>query len=205
MEENTADVESKTTKTTARKPAAKKPATRKAATKKPTARKSAAAKKTAATRKPRATKAAAEAVAEAASKTAEQGAPQPDAGAESQASYSDYSAGDDSGTNGHSHDDTFGFDKDRIKEELKNKDWGAYAIRGVLMVLFGFFAWLAISVNFALAGVQFVVMVLTGSPNETIRRIILALGRYITDVMLFLSFETDERPFPLGKDLPDAD
>lgn len=94
---------------------------------------------------------------------------------------------------------------ERLKQELKDKDWGAVVVRGVFMLMFGFLAWIAISASFVLAGMQFIILILTGGPNELIRQIIMLLGRYIVDVMQYLSFESDERPFPLGKDLPDMD
>ncbi|NVJ71208.1 MAG: DUF4389 domain-containing protein [Alphaproteobacteria bacterium] len=97
------------------------------------------------------------------------------------------------------------FSAEQLKQEFKEKDWAGYAIRGALMVLFGFLAWFATLANFVLAGVQFVILILTGRPNELIRRIIMVLGRYIVDVMQYLSFESDEPPFPLGKDFPEMD
>ncbi|NVJ99621.1 MAG: DUF4389 domain-containing protein [Alphaproteobacteria bacterium] len=101
--------------------------------------------------------------------------------------------------------DSSSFDADKFSRELKDKDWAAYALRGAFMLLFGFLAWIAISFNFVLAGLQFIMLVLTGEPNEFLRKTIMVLGRYIVDVMQYLSFESDDRPFPLGKDLPDSE
>lgn len=200
-------------KAPAKKPVAKKAApkkttaTRAAATRKPAARKAsakpAAAAKTAAkkpaVKKPAAAKPEPAEKRETASKPAE--GPSSTGPSEANEQQSTHQANQDTG----SGDTTYAFDADDIRRELKDKDWAAVALRGAFMLLFGFLAWIAISVSFLLAGLQFIMLVLTGGPNEFLRKVIMVLGRYIVDVMQFLSFESDERPFPLGKDLPNTD
>lgn len=183
-----------TTAKTSAKTAAKKPATRKTAAKKP-----ATPRKTT-TRKP-SSAAAAKSETSAAEEIKVDAAPSPEA--------ADTPQGTDAGPNNFSQGDAGqsgnAFDADEFRREFKQKDWAAYALRGAFMILFGFLAWVAISVNFLLSGLQFIMLILTGGPNEFIRKTIMVLGRYIVDVMQYLSFESDDRPFPLGKDLPNAD
>ncbi|TNE62042.1 MAG: DUF4389 domain-containing protein [Alphaproteobacteria bacterium] len=93
-------------------------------------------------------------------------------------------------------------DAQAILSDLKEKDWAGYLVRGLFMLLFGFLAWVAVMFSFVLAAVQFVVLVIAGSPNGQITRAIVTLGNYIAEVMAYLSFKSDDRPFPLGKPLP---
>lgn len=190
-------------KTTATKAAAtKKPAARKASAKPAAAAKTAAKKpavKKPAVKKPAAAKPEPAEKRESASKPAE--GPSSTGPSEANEQQSTHQANQDTG----SGDTTYTFDADDIRREFKEKDWAAVALRGAFMLLFGFLAWIAISVNFLLAGLQFIMLVLTGGPNEFLRKVIMVLGRYIVDVMQFLSFESDQRPFPLGKDLPNTD
>lgn len=210
--------EKETRKPAAKKAPAKKPVAKKAAAKKTTATKAAATRKPAARKasakpaaaaKTAARKPAAKKAAAAKPEPAEQGktgsrpaeAPSGAGPSEASGQKSTHQANQDTG----SGDTTYTFDADDIRRELKDKDWGAVALRGAFMLLFGFLAWIAISVSFLLSGLQFIMLVLTGGPNEFLRKVIMVLGRYIVDVMQFLSFESDERPFPLGKDLPNTD
>jgi hypothetical protein len=85
------------------------------------------------------------------------------------------------------------------------RDWLGYAVRGAFMLFFGALAWLASMFAFTLAGLQFVLLLLTGKPNDFLVTVIDVLGRYIAEIMRYLSFKSDERPFPLGKDLPKAE
>lgn len=73
------------------------------------------------------------------------------------------------------------------------------------MLLFGFLGWLAMSTGFTLAALQFLLLLITGKHNETIQSIVVLLGRYVGEVMDYLSFKTDTLPFPLGSDLPSGD
>jgi len=168
--------------TTAKKPAAK--TTRKTTTAKKAAPKKAAAKP----------KAAAAKAAEAPSKAA----PPPETEApKAEAPKPENESAKNAGS-GH----TISEDAQEFISELKEKDWGTYLVRGIFMLVFGFLSWLAISFCFLLAGIQFIILVLTGGPNDVVTKAIMTAGNYIADVMAYLSFKSDERPFPLGKPLP---
>lgn len=183
----------------AKTPAAKKPATRKtaaskASTSKTTSSKSTTTRKPAAAKKP-STKTPKPQVAseQDAPKTAAESVQAEDATASENASRGSESAQDSA------------VDKDKIMAELKDKDWLEVVFRGLFMVLFGFVASGVLTVTFGLSIIQFIVMILLGEPNALITRFVRGCAKYIEDVLDFLSFRTDDRPFPLGKDLPDGD
>ncbi len=96
-----------------------------------------------------------------------------------------------------------GFDSEKLIAELKEKDWGTIVIRGLFMIFFGFLANLALMATFLLALVQFVMMVGSGKPNKMITSIISRLGKYIGQTLSFLSFKTEDKPFPIDLDLPE--
>ena len=73
------------------------------------------------------------------------------------------------------------------------------------MVLFGFLANIALMVTFTLAVVQFFVMVGTGKPNQMVTSFITRLATYIGQSLNFLSFKTEDRPFPVELELPSDD
>ena len=183
----------------AKKPAAKKPAAAKAAAKSKTAAKAPAkkvvAKKPAAkkaavkktpVKKNVAPKAAAETTAPVEDVTVEaapQPAPKPEAESTEESTHA-------------------GFDSEKLITELKEKDWGTIATRAFFMVFFGFLANLALGVTFVLALLQFVLMVGTGKPNHTVTSIISRLATYIGQALDFLSFKSEDKPFPMDLDLP---
>ncbi|WP_420913275.1 DUF4389 domain-containing protein [Kordiimonas lacus] len=88
---------------------------------------------------------------------------------------------------------------------MKEKDWSTHLTRLAFVVLFSIFGYFSLIALIVLAVIQLVLTVLNDRPNETIKSAMTILGRYISDVMDYLSFQTDERPFPLGKDMPSDD
>ncbi len=188
--ENQAESQTPNKKETgAEKTAAKKTAAKRTTTAKKSASSSkAAGTKTATQRKSTAKSAAAAAPKAATKKTAKPKTTKPSAPKEADNKASEQA-------------DTIQNDGD-VLQDLKDKDWASYLARGIFMLVFGFLAWLTISLSFLLAGMQFIVLILTGGPNETITRAIMTAGNYIADVMAYLSFKSDDRPFPLGKNLP---
>jgi len=164
-----------------KKPAAKKAAASKAPTKKAPAKKSVAKKKPT----PKAATAAATA------KTVKEAAPE-----------APKAAGDQTQEKQHSSFGEAHFNSDKLIAELKEKDWGTIATRAFFMVFFGFLANLALMATFLLALMQFVLMVGTGKPNSSVTSIISRLATYIGQALNFLSFKTEDRPFPMDLDLP---
>ena len=98
-----------------------------------------------------------------------------------------------------------GFDAEQFKQAMKEKDWSTHLTRLAFVVLFSIFGYFSLIALIVLAVIQLVLTVLNDRPNETIKSAMTILGRYISDVMDYLSFQTDERPFPLGKDMPSDD
>jgi len=171
-------------KTTARKPAAAKAATAKRT----------APKKAPATPKPAVAKTAEKTAAAAAkvSETAQKTAPE----AETSANHAHSKAANDG------PEATAAFNKDKLIEELKEKDWATIVIRGIFMLVFGMLCQIALSFTFFLAVIQFIVMVGTGKPNHTITGAIAIAGKYMGQVLNFLSFKTEDKPFPFDLDFP---
>ena len=97
------------------------------------------------------------------------------------------------------------FDKDTVIKELKEKDWGTVVLRGVFMLIFGILCQLALYVVFVLAVVQFLIMIGTGKPNPSITAAIATAASYMRQTMDYLSFKTEEKPFPFDKEFPTED
>lgn len=101
--------------------------------------------------------------------------------------------------------DTHEHKASKMVEDLKGRDWPKIIQRALLMVFFGFLAWITISVAFFLATAQVVISIFVGEPNKDLTRLIKQGSSYIGDVLDYMSFATDECPFPFGKNLPEAD
>ena len=182
--------------------AVKKPATAKAPAKSKTAAKAPAKKAVA--KKPAAKKAAVK-------KTPVKKQPAPKAAAETTAPVEDVTveaapkAAPKSATESTEESSHAGFDGEKLIAELKEKDWGTIVTRAFFMVFFGFLANLALGVTFVLALLQFVLMVGTGKPNHSVTSVIGRFATYIGQALDFLSFKTEEKPFPMDLDLPKGD
>lgn len=97
------------------------------------------------------------------------------------------------------------YNASRMVEDLKGRDWGQIIQRALFMFFFGVLAWITLSVAFFLAAAQVVFMIFAGEANSALTRLIKQGGNYIRDVLDYLSFASDECPFPFGRNLPDAD
>ena len=77
----------------------------------------------------------------------------------------------------------------------KNKDaW----IRGLFMVLFVFFYHIAIMLVGAVAIIQFLSVLATGRNNPRLTVFGAALGRYFQQLVRFLTYNTETKPFPFS-------
>lgn len=76
-------------------------------------------------------------------------------------------------------------------------------LRALLMLLMAVAFQLAATVLCALAVLQFV-LALISAPNERLRHFGRGLGRYLGQIASFVSFATEETPFPF-KDWPGND
>ncbi|WP_155859965.1 DUF4389 domain-containing protein [Kordiimonas gwangyangensis] len=115
--------------------------------------------------------------------------------------HSDYE--DTYSENTQSDDDRYS--ADNLKAEFVSKDWASVGTRAAFTLFYIFASWIALLFGAGLTVIQFLIFLVSGEPNEVIRRGILAIGRYVGDVAAYFSFATDERPFPFGKDLPEGE
>lgn len=99
-----------------------------------------------------------------------------------------------SGGTGSSGQDASGLSSDNGSEFGGNL-W----IRALFMLGYGILAWFVFSVVLFLAVVQFIVGLVNKSLNDDLRGIVRQLVMYLTDLLAYISFLKDEKPFPLGK------
>ena len=59
-------------------------------------------------------------------------------------------------------------------------------------------AWLALWLTLILGAVQFVVVALNGRANLELKDFSLRLVQYLSELLAFVTFVRDERPFPIG-------
>jgi hypothetical protein len=63
---------------------------------------------------------------------------------------------------------------------------------------FAFLAWVVLWILFVLALVQFVVLAINGQVNEELKNISASLVQYLWELLAFVVFVRDERPFPFS-------
>ena len=82
-----------------------------------------------------------------------------------------------------------------IKENVKNTDvW----LRGLFIVIFGAILYFAFILVWLLVVFQFVSKLLTGGVNLQLAGFSTGLVRYISQVLGYITFQADERPFPFS-------
>jgi len=82
---------------------------------------------------------------------------------------------------------------EEIKEKLSNTStW----LRGLYLLLFIFILEITKLVTAALALFQFFNTLFTGASNERLSQFGQTLSRYMAQTVLFLSYSTEEKPFP---------
>ncbi len=85
---------------------------------------------------------------------------------------------------------------EEIKQRLQKKEiWqrGFYVI--LFMCIYGFSNFLIVSIFFF----QYVTLILTGQTNLLLLGFSKNLGAYIHQIITFLSFNSDQRPFPFSE------
>lgn len=86
-------------------------------------------------------------------------------------------------------------DNEQLKSNLtSSKHW----FRLVFMLFFAAILQLASIVMWALVIVQFFFSLITGEDNQHLRRFGYSLSTYIYDVLKFLSYSSDQKPFPFA-------
>jgi hypothetical protein len=86
-------------------------------------------------------------------------------------------------------------DNEQLKSNLtSSKHW----LRLVFMLLFAAVLQLASLVMWVLVAVQFVFSLITGEDNQHLRRFGHSLSTYIYNVLKFLCYSSEEKPFPFA-------
>ncbi len=80
------------------------------------------------------------------------------------------------------------------KEKEKKAIWW----RGLYMILFAFLYGVAKAVMFAVVVFQFFYVVITDKRNVQLIKLGKSLSQYMYEILLFLTFNNETHPFPLG-------
>ncbi len=83
-----------------------------------------------------------------------------------------------------------------LKTQSENKE---HWVRGLYMLLFFVLYNVAETVLYLLAVYQFGATLITGKANPRVRAFGRGLSRYIYDIMQFMSYNTEKRPFPFNE------
>lgn len=85
---------------------------------------------------------------------------------------------------------------DEIREHIRDR--GTW-LRLFYIVLFAAILNIALAVLAAAVILQFGFMLLTGRSNDNLAHLGRTLARFLADVVLYLTFNTDDRPFPFSE------
>ena len=84
---------------------------------------------------------------------------------------------------------------EEVKQNLKSRStW----VRLAFMILFAVIFYISMFVLFAVAIIQFLAKLLTGEANERLLRFGEGLSRFIYQTGQFMTFNTEEMPFPFS-------
>ena len=114
--------------------------------------------------------------------------------------------GDDSriGRGPRRRDDDADFDDDdqaSMEEHIRNRStWKRFLFMIVVAVLF----WLGVIVGLMVILLQFLWVLFTGRTKKEFSAVGRQLAEYSREIVLYLSFNTDERPFPFDRDWPSS-
>ena len=86
-----------------------------------------------------------------------------------------------------------------MDEELKeNLTAGETWIRGAFILLFAFLLFVARVVTAAVVVIQFLFTVFSGQANDNLREFGQSLAQYIYQVLRFMTYNSDTKPFPFN-------
>lgn len=89
-----------------------------------------------------------------------------------------------------------------IEDNLKSRStW----TRCVFMCLSALLLWIAGVVGIFVVVVGFFWVLFTGDVNRQLQTVGNSLAIYVQQIVRYLTFNTDDRPFPLGGDWPDGE
>ncbi len=86
-----------------------------------------------------------------------------------------------------------------VEENLKSKDtW----LRLVFMVIYAVIAWVSTAVVSVVVVLGFLAVLFTGEKNRQLMTAGETIANYIREILSYLTYNTDDKPFPFGNDLP---
>lgn len=80
---------------------------------------------------------------------------------------------------------------------------GGVWMRGLMMLIYVFCLWVARFVLLAIALFQFLNVLCSGSTNQNLLKFGLSLSLYQFEIMRYLTYNSEEQPYPIG-DWPSA-
>ena len=90
----------------------------------------------------------------------------------------------------------------KVEENLKSRTtW----LRLLFMAIYGVIAWLAGMVGLVIVVLGFFWVLFTGEVNRELRQIGQAIASYIYQIVRYLTFNTDDKPFPFGGAWPSGE
>ena len=89
-----------------------------------------------------------------------------------------------------------------VEENLKSRStW----LRLVFMVAYLLIVWLASLVGSVVVLLGFLWVLFTGEVNRELRQVGQGIAAYIYEIIRYLTFNTDDKPFPFGGEWPSSD
>lgn len=83
----------------------------------------------------------------------------------------------------------------KIEENLRSRTtW----LRLLFMCIYGLFACLAGMIGTVIVAIGFFWVLFTGEVNRELRQVGQAIASYMFDIIRYLTFNTDDKPFPFG-------
>ena len=85
--------------------------------------------------------------------------------------------------------------KESVKEHAKNADtW----IRGLFIIIFAVIFYFLCGIIWLLVIFQFITKVITGNLNKQLEEFSSGLTNYAMQILLYITFQSEERPFPFS-------
>ena len=80
----------------------------------------------------------------------------------------------------------------------ENATSAAVWMRGLHIIIFGVILYFVFGLVWLLVIFQFLTKLFTGGLNQQLRRFAAPLSRYVSQVLNYITFQSDERPFPFS-------
>lgn len=80
----------------------------------------------------------------------------------------------------------------------ENATSAAVWMRGMYIIIFGVILYFAFALVWLLVVFQFLTKLFTGELNQQLKRFAAPLSRYVSQILSYITFQSDERPFPFS-------